>query len=206
MAKKSENTETIIINAAREVFIHKGYDGARMQEIADKAAINKSLLHYYFRSKDKLFDKVFTETFGSVINILNDVFDSSRTFEEFIENFVTGYTKALQSNPFMPNFVLHELSRNPQRVVNHIASTRFDKNKMFTLISKSYTENMNVYHPIQILVDIIALCVFPFVARPIVEGIMFGGDNTEFDSFIDDRPQHIIEFVKNAIYKKHIIR
>ena len=54
-----ENTEEKILKAAEEVFVQKGLDGARMQEIADKAGINKSLLHYYYRTKDKLFSKVF---------------------------------------------------------------------------------------------------------------------------------------------------
>jgi TetR/AcrR family transcriptional regulator len=63
MNNKPQNAEQLILNAAREVFIERGMDGARMQEIADKAGINKALLHYYFRSKDKLFHAVFLEAF-----------------------------------------------------------------------------------------------------------------------------------------------
>ena len=55
------NTESRILEAAKEVFIAKGFDGARMQEIADTAEINKALLHYYFRNKDKLFEAVFED-------------------------------------------------------------------------------------------------------------------------------------------------
>ena len=79
--KKTENTEERIINAARKVFLQKGMDGARMQEIADEAGINKSLLHYYFRSKSKLFDEVFNETFKSVTIVINKVFATSDTLE-----------------------------------------------------------------------------------------------------------------------------
>src|SRR5262245_51487236 len=57
--KKDQPTEERIITAARKVFLSKGLAGARMQDIADEAGINKALLHYYFRSKEKLFDMIF---------------------------------------------------------------------------------------------------------------------------------------------------
>ena len=202
MINNIENTETLIINAAREVFIRKGYDGARMQEIADEAGINKSLLHYYFRSKDKLFDQVFRDTFSGVIDAINHVYDNSVTLDEFIENFVVNYTKTLKSKPFIPNFVLHELSRNPQRVVSQITSTHFNKQKMVNLIANDPNLNMKNVHPVHIITDIIALCIFPFVARPMLEGLMFGSNTEAYLEFLAERPDHIIEFVKNAIYKK----
>ena len=74
MSEKDSNTEQIILKAARKVFTHKGFDGARMQEIADEAGINKALLHYYFRSKDKLFEAIFKEVittfFPRIISVL----------------------------------------------------------------------------------------------------------------------------------------
>ena len=192
MVKKIENTEEKIIAAAREVFLRKGMDGARMQEIADEAGINKSLLHYYFRSKDKLFDRVFTETFKNVIDLITEVFSSSITLESFIENFVRGYTSVLIKKPYIANFVLHELSRNPQRVVEHINLTNFDKLKLASLISSEDKNTIRQFNPIQIIVDILALCIFPFVAKPIIKGFMFDGDIEEYNIFIDQRTQHII--------------
>ncbi|HEX2898201.1 MAG TPA: helix-turn-helix domain-containing protein, partial [Bacteroidia bacterium] len=59
LVSEKENTEFRILEAARHIFQQKGFDGARMQEIADTAQINKGLLHYYFKSKDALFHKVF---------------------------------------------------------------------------------------------------------------------------------------------------
>ena len=71
--ESTTETEAKIIQAATEVFLEKGKDGARMQEIAQKANINKALLHYYFRSKDKLYEKVFRE---KVFNFLDELFSS----------------------------------------------------------------------------------------------------------------------------------
>ncbi|MDB9755955.1 TetR/AcrR family transcriptional regulator, partial [Winogradskyella sp.] len=65
MAKsKNKNTEAQILNAAKQIFQTKGMDGARMQEIADKAGINKALLHYYYRNKQLLFEAVFKNAFS----------------------------------------------------------------------------------------------------------------------------------------------
>jgi len=200
--KKAENTEERIINAARKVFRQKGMDGARMQEIADEAGINKSLLHYYFRSKSKLFDKVFNETFKSVTIVINKVFATSDTLESLIDNFVVNYTSTLREKPYIPNFVLHELSRNPQRFIELITSTDFDKAKIVSLVAAESEDTIEAFDPIQIIIDIIALCVFPFVAKPIIEGFIFDGNNDEYNSFVELRTQHIIEFVKKAVFKK----
>ena len=66
MKKYQQDTEQRIFEAARVIFIRKGMSDARMQEIADEAGINKSLLHYYFRTKEKLFDAVFKEAFSQM--------------------------------------------------------------------------------------------------------------------------------------------
>jgi len=200
MVKRTENTEQKIIEAARKVFIKKGFDGARMQEIADEAGINKSLLHYYFRSKDKLFERVFTDAFGSVLETINNVFLISDTLESFIENFVVGYNSVLREKPYMPNFVLHELTRNPERVMKHISSTNFDKKRIVTLIASQDPEYVRPLNPIQIIVDIISLSIFPFVARPLITGLMFDGDTDAFEDFLDQRVQHIIDFVTSAVF------
>ena len=72
----SEKTEIEILNAAKEVFQQKGMAGARMQEIADRAHINKTLLHYYFRSKQLLFEAVFKSAFKLLAPQLNKVLNN----------------------------------------------------------------------------------------------------------------------------------
>jgi TetR/AcrR family transcriptional regulator len=200
LVKIIENTEDKIIAAARKVFLIKGMDGARMQEIADEAGINKSLLHYYFRSKNKLFDRVFTDTFKSVIETINEVFSKSETLETFIENFVVGYTSVLREKPYIPNFVLHELNRNPHRIVEHITSSNFDKKRLVSLIASETESTVRPYNPLQLIVDIIALCIFPFAAKPIISGFLFEGDVEAYNSFIEERTQHIIDFVKASVF------
>jgi AcrR family transcriptional regulator len=201
MVKKAISTEEKIIAAAKRVFIQKGIDGARMQEIADEAGINKSLLHYYFRSKDKLFDRVFSESFIPVIKTINQIFENFQDVDSLIEDFVTNYIRLLRQNPYIPHFIIHELNRNPDRVVERIQSSNFDRTRILEIISRDVnSENLKSFDPIHIVVNIIALCVFPFVARPIIQGYMFNDNEADFEEFINERAQHIIAFVKSAIF------
>jgi len=203
MVKKTESTEEKIIAAAKQVFIQKGIDGARMQEIADTAGINKSLLHYYFRSKDKLFDRVFTESFIPVTVTINQVFERFHDIDTLIEEFVSSYIKMLRENPFIPNFIIHELNRNPQRIVEQIQASNFDHARILELLSKGFDgKKLRPFNPVHLVVNIIALCVFPFVARPIIQGFLFNDNAADFQDFIEERTAHVIAFVKNAIYEK----
>ncbi|MEJ2593889.1 MAG: TetR/AcrR family transcriptional regulator [bacterium] len=197
---KSNPTEEHIIAAAKEVFVRKGYDGARMQEIADEAEINKALLHYYFRSKDKLFEKVFEMVFREVFNTLATSLFTVDDFEEFLESLVYNYTETLKNKPYLPQFILHELNRNPDRMVELLQESQFDREKLFELIRKAEQQGVLVYHhPIHLITNILSLCVFPFIAKPIIKGFMLQGDEESFRKYIDERPEHILQFVRASI-------
>ncbi len=120
MTLAGENTENQILIAAREVFIAKGIDGARMQEIADRAGINKALLHYYFRSKDKLFDAVFSEIAVNLFPAMKQVLEAELGIKEKVTFFVKIYLKTLNENPFIPAFVINTLNTNPDRFLKFI--------------------------------------------------------------------------------------
>jgi len=200
-----ENTEQRIVEAAKEVFILKGYDGARMQEIADAAKINKALLHYYFRSKDKLFERVFHEVFSEAFFSIAGVLEGANTIEELIEFFVSYYVAMLKSKPYLPNFILHEMNRNPSMVVDLIKSSGMNKSRLIQLfIRESERDDIRSFNPIHVIINVLALSIFPFVASPIIKGFIFDGNNNDFDNFIDERAQHIISFINAAVFKNTI--
>ena len=109
---KTENTETEILIAAKEIFQQKGMAGARMQEIADKAKINKALLHYYFRSKQLLFEAVFKSAFSLLAPQLNKVLNDDSDLFEKIKRFTESYVSFVIKHPYLPNFVIQELNKN----------------------------------------------------------------------------------------------
>lgn len=199
MAKK-RNTEEKIVEAAKIVFVEKGMDSARMQEIADKANINKALLHYYFRTKQKLFEKVFTIVFKDVFGVFEQALSEEIDFEQFLEGFITNYIRLLKSKPFIPHFVIHELNRKPERIVELMQNITFDKQKLFDLIDKAVEEKViRPIQPVHLITNILSMCLFPVIAKPIITGFALDGDKEKYRQYIDERPTEVIAFVKRAV-------
>ena len=194
-----ENTENQILNAAREVFIAKGLDGARMQEIADHAGINKALLHYYFRTKEKLFEAVFTEVAANLFPAIKQVLAAELAIKEKITFFVKVYLTGIRENPFIPAFVINTLNSNPDRFLKHIVKSGIDPRLLQKQIDAEAAQGL--IRPVKaehLVVNIIAMCIFPFVARPIVQNV-FNMSNDEYRSYLDSRETEIVDFVLKSL-------
>jgi len=200
MADHSTNTEKIILQAARKIFIEKGREGARMQEIADEAGINKALLHYYFRNKQRLFEAVFLEAFEKFLPQLKMIIESEKPFLEVIEIFINNYINLILDNPHLPGFVLHELSRNPENLALLLEQR---VNNLHILIAKIDTEiqqgKIKPGDPRQIIINIIGLCIFPFIARPIIQKVFFDGNEESYQQFLTVRKTEVYHFIYNSI-------
>ena len=118
--KPDTSTEEKILEAAKKVFTSKGMYGARMQDIADEAGINKALLHYYFRSKQKLFEVIFAAAAQKLFTKINFIFESDMPLFEKIEHFTEEYITVMMESPYLPLFVLNELSQDSQAFLNKV--------------------------------------------------------------------------------------
>ena len=200
--KPKISTEDHILDTAREVFTHHGYDGTSMQMIADRAGINKSLLHYYYRSKEKLFGQVFSRVFSQFIPHVGVIFMSDMPLEEKIRTFVDRYIDVFLNNPYIPIFVMQELSKNPQHLAELIREAGIHPELMIENISQMLEkENVRMKDPRQFLVNLIGLCVFPFAARPLIQRMMFDNDREVYDQFLEERKKEVVTFMLNAIQK-----
>jgi AcrR family transcriptional regulator len=208
MTEQEKKTEEVIFDAAKDVFIEKGFDGARMQEIAEKAKINKALLHYYYRTKEKLFDAIFGKALGDFVPSIANILESDVSIFKKIEFFVKNYIDLIQRNPHIPSFVLHELNRNPKRLVEIIGhKSGLIKNNAFGKFSEMVKNEVEkgIIEPVkpeQILVNIIGLCIFPFVAKPIIQGVIFRNDKKKYNEFLNERKKEVAKFVIDAIRKR----
>ena len=203
MTEKEKNTEEIIFDAAHEVFVEKGFDGARMQEIAEKAGINKALLHYYYRTKEKLFKTIFERVFNNFIPKIVGFMESDIPLFEKIELFVHSYLDFILRNPYVPNFIINEINRNPDNVVEMLGGviTKNDAFEKFSSLVKKEIEKgvIRPIEPIQLLVNMVGLCVFPIIIRPIIQGIGFRGDKKLYKEFIDNRKKEVTDFIIHSI-------
>jgi len=198
--EKNKDTEAQILDAARKVFVRKGYDGARMQEIANEAGMNKALLHYYFRSKDKLFDQIFKEAFSNFWPSI-EVFVSQKDarVKDLIKVVVNNYVDLLVKMPFLPAFVVGEINRSPERMEELILSTGINPGKVIEIIKKSIENGEMVrMDPRELIINIIGLSVFPFLSRPLLSR-MFWESQEKYMEFLESRRDSIYDFICRSV-------
>jgi TetR/AcrR family transcriptional regulator len=205
LAKKKPDidTEKAILEAARKVFTHKGYAAARMDDIAKEAGMNRALLHYYFRSKEKLFDLVFAQRVGEFFRGLVQIISGSGTLEEKITAIVVHDIDMIRSQPDLPIFIMQELSQNPDRLVQMAATSGANPAMMMKAFRKAVEEAINKkqIRPIdagQLLINTMSLCVYPFMAKPMIKAVQELNDRS-FDKMIDRRKTEIVDFVMTSI-------
>ena len=193
MAKKKvqtdSSTEEKIKAAARKVFTKKGFSAARTRDIAEEAGINLALLNYYFRSKEKLFDLVMMENLQQFLLGLKGVLHNEKSsLTEKVSMIAGEYIDMLKANPDLPLFVLTEIRTNPAKLA--------DTMKIKTLLLESIffkqllEATKGKIHPMHLLINIMGLTVFPFVAGPLLQNV--GNMKTEdFHMLMEERKKLI---------------
>ena len=201
--KYSSDTENRILQAAKKVFIRNGMSGSRMQNIANEAGINKALLHYYFRSKEKLFDAVFRYAFFKFVPKVEKILNSEKSLFEKIEIIADQYITALMKNQFIPLFVLHEINRNPKRLYELMQQVGLNPSVLAEQIQQEIKNGkiINV-SPVQLIVNLLALCVFPVAARPLLQRVFFENNQKLYKQFLESRKKEVPQFVINSIKAK----
>ncbi len=199
MSEADHNTEHEILEAAKKVFIRKGLDGARMQEIADEAGINKALLHYYFRTKEKLFESIFTQVLQGFAPCIVAIMTSDLPLFTKIESFADTYIDLLLENPYVPNFLVNENNRNPERFVNMLKGQGVNPNILRDQIKREVEAGIICDITVEnLMVNLVSLCVFPFAARNIFCS-MFGQNEEEYNMFIRNRKKEIPKLIIGSL-------
>jgi TetR/AcrR family transcriptional regulator len=195
-------TEEKIFNAARTVFQKKGFAGARMQEIADEAGINKAMLHYCFKNKQQLFEAVFMKAFKQLAPQINAIFNSDESVFEKITQFTRSYISFVVENPYLPQFVIQEMNNNPEFVMTFLShENRPNPTALILQIEKEIAEGIiKPVQPKQLLLDIFSMTVFPFAAQMMVKGILHLS-NEEFNIMMEERKTSIANQIINSIRK-----
>lgn len=203
MNEPHRHTDEAILDAARKVFLQHGFEGTTTQMIADVAGINKALLHYYYRNKDKLFEAVFMEAFRKMIPDIGQVLNADMDIFEKVRKFVDIYVDSFIRYPQIPLFILHELHRNPSKVVELIRSTEIKPQFLLAQFEEEMKKGTIIpMDPKQIVVNMMALCIFPFAARPVVQGFIFGNDREAYQKFLESRKTEVARFIIQAIKKQ----
>lgn len=195
-----QETEKRIFEAARAVFHEQGYNGARMQEIAKRAGINQSMLHYYYRTKDRLFEEVFHLSAREVMVPVLETFQTALPFRDKIERFVHLYIDSVVRNPHVPGFILEELRRNPDRLQQFVGGqTQGVFAKIEAEVNLAVARgDISPTEPMHFITNLLALCVFPFIARPMLQTVT-GQTDEDYKRFLVSRKQEVVQFIFNAL-------
>jgi AcrR family transcriptional regulator len=197
------HTRDKIFRAATQVFEEKGYSGARMQEIADRAGINKALLHYYFRSKDQLFMAVFQVLIRKMFEKILAIFQADLSFKEKIKLFLDQHIDFLIKNPKLPMFLLNEMAVNPS-IIEGVRET-LKYGELRDLIYEKHAKELKGYgikksDMPQLMITIVSMSIFPVAAREMI-AVMIPQllDNRKFNTFMEERKEFAAEFIFSAL-------
>lgn len=202
------DTEQRILDAAHAVFLRRGTAGARTQEIAKEAGVNSALLHYYFRTKERLAEAVFARAASQLMPAVIRVLGSEVELEEKVEQVIDIELRQLLRTPYLPGYILSELTHHPERAAQLFsAATGMAAPDIGARVFKVLRAQINQrvkagrLHPIapeQFVINLLALCVFPFAARPMVMALV-GLDQAGFEQFISRRRRELAPFFLRAL-------
>jgi TetR/AcrR family transcriptional regulator len=194
-------TEALIRQSAQKVFTEKGFSGARMQDIADEAGINRALLHYYFRSKEKLFELIFDEAFTRFLGAVEPIMFADIPLFEKIEKLVETEFDLCIASPCNAMFILHELMQNPavleRRNIRKIY-TAFLLHLSAAMEEPYKTGRIVKIEAEQLFLHIISLVLFPFIGKAYLQQA-FGLAEEAYWTMIQRRKKEVVRFVINGI-------
>jgi TetR/AcrR family transcriptional regulator len=197
------DTERTIFDAALQVFAREGRRGARMQEIADAADINKAMVHYYFSDKETLYEEVFDFTMRRFMASFNTSLKAAPTFEETLRTFIDGYVDFVRDNEAAMRLMVQE---------NLAGGTLFgEKLQAFkqqddappkilieTIGSAVAAGEIRPVDPDQTVLSVVSSCLFFFVSRPTVE-IIHPAAGEDWDAFVEARKDHLFDLIYHGL-------
>ena len=178
MTKPAKNKEQTILEAAEREFLNKGFAGARTTSIAEAAGVTHAMLHYYFRTKEQLFERILDEKMRLMSqSVLTAFGQPGLPLTERIRDGIESHFDFIAANPDLPRFIVNEVFSRPERYesmrrrIREIAEVLMHdiQQELDASAARSETEPIDVR---MLLLDIISLNIFPFIALPVVEPIL----------------------------------
>lgn len=205
---KFNETELAILASALQEFSRHGRQGARMQDIADGAGLNKALIHYYFRSKDRLYQEVFTFVFQSYFMQIAEAIRTEDGFEAALRRFIHRYIDLLEENPALPMFMLREVAEGAPVLRQFIAgggltvpaaADASDPSRLPSILLGFFEQGVREgaiveSDPLQTLITIMGACIYFFAGFPIFAALIPGLENRRKE-IVEERKEQVFELV-----------
>lgn len=192
-------TEERIRLAAIKVFTEKGFEATKTRDIAAEADINIASLHYYYRSKEKLFELIIGETMGRFSGLLDKMLDNTAPLHEKIRDFASAYIDFLKENPHLPLFILSESQRNLpilDAMMDGDKSLHILESQLKELIAKKLIRPISIHN---FMVNLMGMVIFPFLSKPLIK-LKTGLDENTYLEMLEERKTLIPEIIISHLY------
>ncbi len=200
--EKSDNTEEQILKASFDVFIEKGLSDTRMQDIAARAGIARTVVNYYFRSKEKLIYKIAGNIIRKSMPEMIGKLNADTPLFEKIEQFTAHYLNTISKNPFMPLFLINELGKKNTHFFNDYIKELAPNIEAFS--EQVYQEARDgliiPIHPLQLYMNLISLCAFPVIGKGLFKLFTNTGEY-EVEELLEQRKELIATTIIKSIKK-----
>ena len=205
--QEKQSKEQLILAAAEQEFLTKGYDGARTTSIAQAAGVTHAMLHYYFRTKEQLFERIVDDKFATMSHSMVAIIgDPSLPIVERIKGGIAAHFDFIAANPLLPRFVINEIVSRPERYEVLYKRAGFVVNSVYNGLQaevdraaeRGEIERVDVK---MLFISIMSLNIFTFVAYPFMEPIM-GELMADRERFLAERKAENIETILRRIKKQ----
>lgn len=204
MAEETLDTAAKILKAAEEEFMEKGYGNAKMMSIAARAGVSHSMLHYYYRSKGKLFQMIFDEKAKLIVSILEGVHDKEISFKEVISHFVMNQFDLMRKNDSFVWFMIDELIHNKENLTKIMEIvlpkvTGYIQCVNDMLEKEVKAGNVREIKLMDLIVNIVSINVASFLFLPVLGQIM---PEADINRYLDERRRSNVGFILDSIMIK----
>jgi TetR/AcrR family transcriptional regulator len=197
------NMEQAILQAAEQLFLKKGFALTSTTEIAEVAGCNQALIHYYFRTKERLFEAIFEKKAALFFSNIIEITDSSMSFEDTLRRTIEAHFEMLRANQQLPFFLVNELTTNPSRIetLKKIVGPRIGE--VYARVSRWFAEeaskgSIRPIDPFDLIYSVVTLNVGAFLAAPIVKNAR-GIDDSSFERYLDERREANVDLILKSL-------
>lgn len=201
-ATENNELEHQIIETAKQLFIEKGFAETSMSDIAARVGINRPTLHYYFRTRDRMFQAVFGSIVMTLLPKVQDIIKQDLPFIDRINRILDEYVTLFTENPDIPRFICGEIQRDIAHLFATAKEMQFDK--IFLVIKDRMLQEMETGKlkkvPIHtVFMTFYGLLTFPLLAKNLLTHI-FLNDEADFPALMIEWKQYIIFHMTNLLY------
>lgn len=201
-ATENNHLEQRIIETAQQLFIEKGFTETSMSDIAHTVGINRTTLHYYFRTKDKMFQAVFNKIITSIIPRVHDILTQDIPFIERIDKILDEYIMKFTENPFLPKFIFGEIQRDVNHLLHNIKELNSDKYfealklYLYTEMQQGKLKKVPLHF---VFLTFYGLLAYPMISKNLLVTVFLNGKEENFTPMLQEWKQYIIEQMKHLL-------